>query len=185
MAAYLNHSLMRLWLSYISICLLTAVGLRPLCSKSGLVPLIESPSLPRFPFDFDQAQKPFSHSLTLLVLCQQLQTQTGICLIFTAAVWGQRGRAEQPVSPSLQRKSQSTDRNSHFLESSLSLLMARRTKREGPGPRYHPCSFGRTSEDRGKLFSFDWTERVLTDDTNVSSSSRRQHINRAPLVIFI
>lgn len=29
--------------------------------------------------------------------------------------------------------------------------MACRTEREEPGPRYHPCSFGRTSENRGKL----------------------------------
>lgn len=54
----------------ISISFLTAVGLRPLWSKNSPIPLIESPLLPQFPFDSDQAQKPLSHFLTLLILRQ-------------------------------------------------------------------------------------------------------------------
>lgn len=51
----------------------------------------------------------------------------------------------------LQRKSQRKERNCNFSESSCDEepfpLMARRTQREEPGPRYHARSFGRTSEN--------------------------------------
>lgn len=76
-----------------SICLLTAEGLRPLCSESSLIPLIESPSLPQFPFDSDQAQQPLSHFLTLLILRQSLE---GRLALAQSPFLGRRGGLANP-----------------------------------------------------------------------------------------
>lgn len=65
--SHTNVALVELYQSS-CICLLTAAGLRPLCSKSVPILLIESPSLPQLPFDSDQAQQPISRFLTLLIL---------------------------------------------------------------------------------------------------------------------
>lgn len=129
---------------------LTAVGLRPLCSESALIPLIESPSLPQFPFDSVQARQPLSHFLTLLNPSLGSReadwhfARSLYALHFRAS--GEDSATRRP----LQRKSLGKDINSHLAQSRSSKeplpLMARRTERDEPDPRYHPCSFGRTSE---------------------------------------
>lgn len=67
---------------------------------------------------------------------------------------GTGGGPGRPASPGSKAKAH-TDKNRHVLESRSREepfpLMTCRTKREEPGPRYHPCSFGHTSEDGGKL----------------------------------
>ena len=97
-----------------SICLLTAEGLRLLCSKSSLTPLIESPSLPQFPFDCDQAQQP---PLTLLILRQSCRL--ALAQSFTPLVWGRWGGLSRRRPPAPQEKSNPKDRNSHFLRVEL------------------------------------------------------------------
>lgn len=62
----------------VSVCLMTAVGLTPLCTNGGPTPLIESPPLK---LDFDQAQthlSDFSH-----LTPSELRTATGTRSTFT------------------------------------------------------------------------------------------------------
>lgn len=93
---------------------------------------------------------------------------------------GGKGGTLQQDSPGSKGKA-NRDRNSRFLESRFSEepfpLMACRTKRGEPGPRYHPCSFGRTSEQRGRLSLLTELRQGL-QMAQISTASHTEYINR-------
>lgn len=139
--------------------------------SSPLMPLIESPSLAQFSFDSDQAQQAFSHFLTLMIFCQ---SRAGMALAQSLSVRLRlAGRAQQPGALGSKGKADGKTKivicwRRDTVKSHIP-LMACRTEREEPGPRYHPCSFGRTLENYGKAFSFDRIETALANGTNHSS----------------